>query len=207
MSDGRSSRNISARSSRLIYTSEDDPLCYPGTSVLRNLLDITDPQDLEEAELAFFLIRAEEPMPAGNLDFEHYRAIHRHLFQDVYPWAGAVRNIRIGKGGNWFAYPEYIVPQMHIALGKLGNVDEMKSLNLADFAALTAHVLAEINAIHPFREGNGRTQLTFLAMLAEHSGYSFNADVLERKRVMGAMINSFAGDEQQLVELIMDLIS
>ncbi|MGO7564733.1 Fic family protein [Rhizobium johnstonii] len=70
-----------------------------------------------------------------------------------------------------------------------------------------AHLLAEINAVHPFREGNGRTQLTFLAVLADHVGLPFNEDVLNRERVLDAMIESFAGSEAPLAALILDLVS
>jgi len=94
------------------YTAEHDPLCYPGTSVLRNRLDIRNQSDLDEYELAIFLTRADEDWPAGQLDYEHYKALHHHLFQDVYEWAGKQRTIRIGKNGNWFCYPEYIGQEM-----------------------------------------------------------------------------------------------
>ena len=82
----------------MVYTAEADPLCYPGTTVLRNLLDIENQDELDEAEVALFLIRANEPLPSGNLDVAHYFALHYHLFQDVYAWAGQPRTIRIGKG-------------------------------------------------------------------------------------------------------------
>jgi cell filamentation protein len=80
------------------YAAEPDPLCYPGTSVLINLLDITNPQLLEEAEVVLFVVRAEEP-PDGGFDLDHYLELHRHLFQDIYSWAGQIRTIRIGKDG------------------------------------------------------------------------------------------------------------
>ncbi|WP_192250790.1 hypothetical protein [Mesorhizobium caraganae] len=65
----------------MVYAAEADPLCYPGTTVLRNKLDIRDQDELDEAELAFFLMRADETIPSGALDYAHYRAIHHHLFQ------------------------------------------------------------------------------------------------------------------------------
>lgn len=174
--------------------------------MLRNLLDIRDQALLDEVELAFFLTRADEPFPAGSLDVEHYLSIHRHLFQDVYAWAGSIRTVRIGKKGNWFCYPEYIDAQMHAAFATLGTAEHIAGLTADRFARHVAHVLAELNAIHPFREGNGRTQLAFLALLADIAGYQFNVDVLERDRVMEAMIDSFAGDEAPLVELISDIV-
>ena len=76
-----------------------------------------------------------------------------------------------------------------------------------EFAAHVGHFLAELNAVHPFREGNGRTQLSFVAMLAKHSGFGFDAEKLGRETVMQAMIDSFAGDETRLMTLLRDIIS
>jgi cell filamentation protein len=125
---------------------------------------------LEEYELAMFLTRADEDWPAGQLDYEHYKALHHHLFQDVYEWAGRPRTIRIGKNGNWFCYPEYIDQEMDRIFEELADSNHLTELSVDEFAKETAHVLAEINAVHPFREGNGRTQLALLSILAEHAG-------------------------------------
>lgn len=190
----------------MAYTAEPDPLCYPGTTVLRNLLDIEDRQLLDEAELALFLTRAEEPSPAGGFDANHYLSLHKHLFQDIYPWAGQIRTIRIGKDGSWFCYPEYIASELERVFAELGDPDALGRMTARDFARHVAHFLAELNAVHPFREGNGRTQLAFFAMLSEHAGFSFNEDVLDQNRVMRAMIESFSGDETLLISLIHDLI-
>lgn len=189
------------------YTAEPDPACYPGSTVLINLLDIRDQALLEEAELALFLTRAEEPFPAGDFGVADYLRLHWHLFQDVYPWAGQIRTIRIAKGSSWFCYPEYIERELERVFAELGDADALRHLSPPEFARKAGHFVAELNAIHPFREGNGRTQLAFLAILAEHAGLSFNADVLEKERVIGAMIESFAGDEAALVRLIEDIIA
>ncbi|WP_348625866.1 MULTISPECIES: Fic family protein [unclassified Mesorhizobium] len=142
--------------------------------------------------------------PSG---FRALQGVDHHLFQDVYEWAGEVRAIPIGKGGNWFCYPEYINQEMHRIFGELADGDYLCELDLDAFAVRAAHVLAEINAVHPFREGNGRTQLTFLAMLMENAGFPFNADMLGRENVLNAMIESFAGEETPLAELIKDIAS
>lgn len=88
----------------MLYDAEQDPLCYPGTSVLINAADLRDQADLDEFEFAMFLARSTEPLPEGALDYAHYCAIHRHLFRDVYARAGTSRAIRIGKGDNWFCF-------------------------------------------------------------------------------------------------------
>ena len=73
------------------YDAGDDPLCYPGTTVLRNKANLTDQDELDQFEQLMFLTRSEEPLPEGALDYAHYRAIHHHFFQDVYVWAGEAR--------------------------------------------------------------------------------------------------------------------
>jgi cell filamentation protein len=188
------------------YAAEPDPLCYPGTSVLINLLDITNPQLLEEAEVVLFVVRAEEP-PDGGFDLDHYLELHRHLFQDIYSWAGQIRTIRIGKDGNWFCYPEHIQSQLRRVFAELGESDVVARMTAPEFAVHVGHFLAELNAVHPFREGNGRTQLAFVAMLAKRVGFGFNAEKLVRERVMQAMIESFGGDETRLVALLREIIS
>lgn len=91
-----------------MYQAEADPYCYPGTTVLKNKLDIKDQTKLSAFEAEITTQRASEPLPTGKFDYAHYRALHRHLFQDVYPWAGIIRTVRIAKDGNWFCYPEHI---------------------------------------------------------------------------------------------------
>lgn len=186
----------------MTYAAEADPLYYPGTTVLKNLLDIQDQAELDEAEVALFSIRANEALPAGALDAAHYLSIHRHLFQDVYGWAGQIRTIRIGKDGNWFCYPEFIEAELARAFREYGDPDKVAQLSPAEFASRTAHLLADINAVHPFREGNGRTQLAFLTLLAINAGYEVNDDVIEPAHVMAAMIESFSGSEAPLAALI-----
>lgn len=190
----------------MVYASETDPLCYPGTDVLRNKLDIQDPDELAQFELSMFLIRADEPFPPGALDYSYYCALHHHLFQDVYTWAGEPRRIRIGKGGNWFCYPEYIDREMARIFADLATDHHLVGLAPQAFATKAAHVLAEINAVHPFREGNGRTQLAFLTLLAENAGFEVNDDVLDPQEVIDAMIASFAGDEARLAMLVGEAI-
>ncbi|RRI05930.1 hypothetical protein EH240_05195 [Mesorhizobium tamadayense] len=126
----------------MVYAAEEDPLCYPGTTVLRNRLNIEDQAELDEFELALFVTRADEGFPAGNLDYEHYKAVHRHLFQDIYEWAGEVRTIRIGKGGNWFCYPEYIDQEMRRIFEELAEVNRLRGLGIENFAV--AQLIMEI---------------------------------------------------------------
>jgi cell filamentation protein len=93
------------------YEAFDDPYVYPGTSVLRNRLDIRNAELLESFEAEMFTLRASELLPEGNFNAAHFCAVHRHLFGDVYDWAGTYRTVRIAKGETMFCYPgEYSGP-------------------------------------------------------------------------------------------------
>jgi cell filamentation protein len=189
-----------------MYEVAEDTYCYPGTTVLKNKLDTRRQELLDEFETEMTDLRATEPLPSSNFDYEHYRAIHRHLFQDVYDWAGEPRTVRISKSGNPFCYPEYIGAQAERLFGQLAVDRHLRDLSKEKFAEQAAHFLAELNAIHPFREGNGRAQLTFLALLAEQAGHPLNHERLEPKPVIDAMIASFGGDEGPLTALLADLV-
>jgi cell filamentation protein len=188
-----------------MYEAERDPYCYPDSSVLKNKADLTSPEALERFETAMTFARSDEPFPNGRLSASHYRAIHHHLFQDVYAWAGRHRTIRIAKGDSMFCYPENIAAEMTRVFAWLKEQDFLHRLTADEFAAGAAHFLAELNAIHPFREGNGRTQLTFLALLADRAGHPLDLDKLDPDATLQAMITSFTGDESELATIIGDL--
>ena len=82
--------------------SEADPYTYPGSTVLRNKLGLTHAAQLDRLERRLVTQRAAEGIPAGGFDLAHLRTIHRHLFQDVYDWAGELRTVEIAKGGHQF---------------------------------------------------------------------------------------------------------
>ncbi|EGF89911.1 uncharacterized protein y4lH [Asticcacaulis biprosthecium C19] len=79
---------------------EDDPYVYPGTDVLRNRLDLRDHGTLEYAGRNLVQVRIEQGAPYGRFDLAHLKAIHRHLFQDLYAWAGEIRTVEINKDGS-----------------------------------------------------------------------------------------------------------
>jgi cell filamentation protein len=89
----------------------------------------------------------------------------------VYSWAGRIRTVRISKGGNPFCYPEHIDREMKQLFADLKKREFLRDMIVGEFAEGAAHFLAEVNAIHAFREGNGRTQLSFLKILAERAGH------------------------------------
>jgi len=110
------------------------------------------------------------------------------------------------KGGNAFCYPEHIDREMRRIFGELAWQKKLTGVAAGEFARETAHFLAGLNAVHPFREGNGRTQLSFLTILAERAGHPLDLDRLEPKAMLKATIASFVGSEKPLAGIIYDLI-
>ncbi len=188
-----------------MYRAEPDPYCYPGTTVLINRLGTRNQAQLDAFEAEMSSDRATEPLPAGRLSYRHYRAVHRHLFQDVYAWAGKLRTVRIAKDGSAFCYPEHIDREMRRLFGGLAKQRRFRGLDAATFAKKAAHFLAELNAIHPFREGNGRAQLAFLTVMADRAGHLLSRRRLDTDAMLDAMIVSFSGEERPLAALIGDL--
>lgn len=185
---------------------EDKVYCYPGTTVLKNKLDLKDAQKLADFEAEMSNLQAEVPIEVKALDYDLYRSLHRHLFSEVYDWAGQPRKIRIGKGGNWFCFPENIDVAMKKLFGSLADQSEFKGLSKNEFANKAAHFVAELNAIHPFREGNGRTQLSFLKLLAERAGHPLDYEKLDPDEILSGVIESFAGTEARLARIIKSLM-
>jgi cell filamentation protein len=182
------------------YETTDDPAYYPGTAVLRNLTDLRNAPQLDAFEVEAVGARSLEPPPVGGFDPAHYQALHRQLFQDVYPWAGDYRTIRTAKGGNWFCYPEFIEQEMAKLFAKLDDPVFLPGAAIDDFIAATADFLGELNAIHPFREGNGRTQLYFVRLLGLRAGHPFRSESVERDAFLRAIIDSFHGRTDALID-------
>ena len=189
-----------------MYDAIADPYCYPGTTILKNIPDLQTQAALDRFEAAMTTQRADEPLPAGRFTASHYRAIHRHLFQDLYRWAGKYRTVRIARGTSAFCYPEHITREMRLLFKRLARDRYLKGRTPKQFVTGAASFLAQLNAIHPFREGNGRTQTTFLALLADHASHPLDLDRLKPKPFLAAMIKSFVGDEKPLVRELSRLI-
>lgn len=190
-----------------MYLVADDTYCYPGTTVLKNLLDLRDQAELDAYEAEITTQRSNEPLPEGNLDHEHYKAIHHHFFQDVYAWAGQIRTVGISKVGNEFCQPQFIEAELQKLFASLAEKSYFEGLSADDFVREAAHFLAELNAIHPFREGNGRAQLSLLTLVAEEAGHPLDMDKLEPARILNATIESFGGSEEPLAAVIRELIA
>ena len=189
-----------------MYEAVADPYCYRNSSVLKNRLRYRAQSDLEKFEKAMVAMRSEEPLPIGRLSYRYYRAIHRHFFQDVYRWAGRIRTVRISKDKSPFCFPENIEREMHYLFDTLADDNHFRDLDADAFAAKAAHFLADLNAIHPFREGNGRVQNVFLTILADQAGHPLDLQRLDPPAFLSAMVASFNGEEELLQGVIRALM-
>lgn len=157
-------------------TDPGDPYIDPATGVLKNLLGARTREQLEHAEVLLVEGRAfelaESPVPVTG-DFAHLQAIHRHLFQDVYGWAGQPRQgVDISKPGGHGFLPVSVIPSAaEFAFGELAGEGFLRGLDRSQFIERVAHHYDQINYLHPFREGNGRTQRVFWAQIADQAGH------------------------------------
>ncbi|HVK20976.1 MAG TPA: Fic family protein [Actinokineospora sp.] len=154
-----------------------DPYTDPSTGVLRNLLGIEDHETLIAAERDIAFQREEglrrRPMP-GEFDAKHLLAYHRRLFGDVYEWAGQPRLVDIARVDAPFAHWRYIDRCLADLFGGLRAEDLLIDHRRPEFVARFTYYFAEINVVHPFREGNGRTQRAFFRHLAAHAGWELD---------------------------------
>jgi len=179
------------------------------TGVLRNLANVTNSATLllvesgavakRLAELQIYPVKIEN---SATL-FE----IHKYLFQDIYSWAGNVRTVEISKGGKPF-FPLSHFRNAFMFIDTL--ISEYRKISKKDKQQLShklAEILDNINYLHPFREGNGRTQREFMRLLALEKGLFLNlnppndGNVYERY-----MSGTITGDVKQLTELILEII-
>jgi len=161
-----------------------DRLCYPGDEprTLINKLGIRSIIELEQAETAFIKSRLHEGLPkeAREVSFSGLKAIHKYLFQDIYEWAGKERTYTTARNSIPFARPDFIEKEMNKLFAALQKENCLNELDRQNFSARAAYYVNEINAAHPFIEGNGRVQRVWLRQLAEQAGYSL--DILAEDR-------------------------
>ena len=185
-----------------------DPYCYPDSRVLKNKLDIHDRDELFNEERNLSNLRAVELLdrPAiGHFDFAHLRKIHAYLFQDIYDWAGQVRTVDIAKG-NLFCRVFAIEPEAERIFGELKSEHYLEGLSTGDFCTRLAYYFAEINALHPFREGNGRTQREFIRQLAYQNNYLITYSGTTQDEMIAASRASFKLDYAPLERLLLSCL-
>lgn len=176
-----------------VYSVASSIYCYPDSSVLKNKLDIRDPALLRKVEADLSTARQAEifhiPV-AGRFTATHLCNIHRKLLRDVYSFAGHFRREDIAKGPTRFVTYSQIKEKLQRLLGQLQQEKWLENVPFEAFAARSAYYMAELNYIHPFREGNGRAIREFMRLLFLHNGYVVQWDAVDVEALLNAMIDS-----------------
>ncbi|MEN6459768.1 MAG: Fic family protein [Syntrophomonas sp.] len=183
---------------------------YPDCDVLVNKANIKDINELAEYEKELTGYRLIEiggnEATRGNLGATHLKKIHKYIFQDVYKFAGKYRTEDISKGNTRFFPIQHIEENIIGLLGNLRNENYLKGLDKEQFALRAAFYMAELNVIHPFREGNGRTIREFIRQLALKCGYNIDWSLIDKDELLAATIISVNTEYSQLANQILKAI-
>ena len=180
---------------------DKDPYVQPN-GVLKNLPGFTDGHALARFEATMTRARIaqllQEPIP-GKFDLAHLNKIHRHIFQDVYAWAGKIRTVDIGKGDSQFAHHRFIESSFESMIAP--QVADLRTGSLDGWARRAADCHGDLNAAHPYREGNGRSGRVFMRLLAHERGLDIGFERVTRTENVGAFMLAHAGHNGQLEAL------
>ena len=176
------------------YWESGDEYCYDDTGVLINKHDIREREKLDKLESASFnanipaTVQMLQDTPLENLTtLATLQKIHEMLFGDVYEWAGKIRTVRISKGETVFCYPEQIENEAKKGFSFIhGNDFTLENL---------AKSFGYINVVHPFREGNGRTQKWLYTEILNRHGYTINWGLIDNEEFLNACISDYNGDD------------
>lgn len=183
--------------------------CYPGTTVLINNLSIRDEASLREAEALATYINASqlEANPIkGAFDFEHYKAIHRFLFEDIYGWAGEIRTVNMSKKGTPFCECSKIESRAKLIFERLAKMDFFRGLEHDAFVEEIVDFYCSTNALHPFREGNGRAQRAFITQLIRAADYDIQFSEIDTDLLMLATMQAAQGVTDNLKAIFQEAI-
>ncbi|HEU5387876.1 MAG TPA: Fic family protein [Streptosporangiaceae bacterium] len=186
----------------------EDPYSDPATGVLYNKLGLVSAADLEAAEREIThaaLILLDESPVSPSYDLPHLREIHKRIFGDIYEWAGQIRTVAIAKGAV-FCLPQYIDSSAAIIFRELHDEDCLRGLRRDAFVGRLAYYLGEVNALHPFREGNGRAQRAFFGQLARDAGFTLAWQYLDPVRNVEASAAIMRGDPEPIREMLDALV-
>jgi cell filamentation protein len=188
----------------------DKIYCYPGTNVLKNKFNLRDQEQLLDREKVFVTAKmiGLEMQDFTNITFDinHLKNIHKTLFQDIYSWAGEFRKVNISKEIP-FAQVECMNEELTRIFTELKGENYLKGLDLDCLCQRLAYYKAELNMIHPFREGNGRTLREFTRQLVRANHLEFDFKLLEIDRYMFAMKYSAYSTTEPLEKLFKDVIT
>ena len=176
--------------------------CYEGTTTLINKLGIKNEKELESSEALITAYKAasliNEPL-ARNFGFKNYKELHSVLFEDLYDWAGKTRTIALSKTATVFTAPERIEELGSLIFARLKKLDYFTKLPKKEFITEIADLYHSLNMLHPFREGNGRTERVFFVQFIRNAGYDIDYSTLNSELLMIGSIQAASGVMDTLV--------
>ena len=182
--------------------------CYEGTTSLVNKLGIRDEKRLSEVEAQITFAKAvmlEENPIDDDFGFEHFKKIHEFLLCDLYEWAGQVRTVNISKKRTRFLDAASIESIGTKCFAKVKD-GYFENLSFDELKKRIAEFYNDVNYIHPFREGNGRTQRIYFSQLIRHYGYDINFADVDTDELMIATIQASSGVMDFFVEFFKNSI-
>lgn len=182
-----------------IIKDRNSKYCYQNSNTLINKLEIKDQATLQKYEAritAAKLLALRQKGITGTFDKNHFINIHKYIFEDIYPFAGKFRTENIAKGYFRFAEWEYIEEELDKLLLKLKNENYLKEKSKEELAKALSYYMSELNVLHPFREGNGRTIREFIRQLALKNDYILNLKKVEPQEMLNASIKSIVETEE-----------
>lgn len=194
-----------------VYGDRNSNYCYENSNVLVNKLNIKDEKELQKYEAkitAAKLLGLRQKGVTGKFDVKHFIDIHTYLFEDIYSFAGKFRNEDISKGVFGFAHWEYIDSELERLLIELKKENYLDGIAKEVFANRIAYYISELNVLHPFREGNGRTIREFIRQLALKNGYTLNLKKVLPREMLEASKKSVIDttDLEKLIESCLEKI-
>ena len=176
-----------------VYTTTQSIYCYPDSNILKNKLNIRDNKLLKTAEEEITLIKQMELLKnpiKGNFSKAHLMNIHKFIFEDIYSFAGKIRREQISKADTLFYPPNLIDRELDKVFAKIKEKNMLRETDEEKVFDNLAYVMAELNIIHPFREGNGRTIREFIRLMAKRMRYDLNWGNVDKEELLEASILS-----------------
>ena len=189
---------------------QDNSYCYQDSCILKNKLGIKNKEQLEEAErniTALRILQLKTGELRGEPNFKYLCKIHKHIFGDIYSWAGKIRTVDISKG-NMFCNSQFILENAEEIFKRLKKENYLQDYqDVEKISERLSYYLSEINALHPFREGNGRAQREFIIVLARRAGFVVDFSKVSQEEMIQASEEAFYCDYGHMNDIFLRITS
>lgn len=186
-----------------MYDAINSKYTYPNSCVIKNKLNIKDEKKLEDYErqmVSFKLATIRKHSMPEKFNANRLKYIHNYLFCDIYDFAGKYREENITKDNFMFAQYEYLRENVNKILDKI-NINELINMTFEEKIKNISYYMTELNVLHPFREGNGRTIREFIRQLLQALGLEIDFSKIKYEEIIRVSKLAVIDDTEQ-VELL-----